>query len=303
MTTRLSEVGKYDDEWFCKMSLEERSMFDMLWNKCDLAGFIDVSLWKFSIDAKIEERGCKGVLESLCRPFKGLRKVYVRSKKDKSEDEVLWLVNYIKIQRRTVNLSGRDGHSFGIIRRLLDWEFLFPEIRSTYTLPTPSIDPTMGHSNSNSNSNISLRNKIRESTRTDTSGGSKPKTSKPRPEDSRGKDSLWDLMLDCKALTNSIRYEHFMDLKRGSPDLDWEKIVDYVTKTHLNAHVSNCFGFIVALVERGKYRKGVEDEDDKEKRYDGKMQDLNRRFLRGGMSDEECETEKQGILKEFGKTK
>jgi hypothetical protein len=105
MAYRLTDTGKWDDEWFVDLNPHQKLMFMYFCDNCDIAGFYELSLRKMSFDLNMSADDVKTA-------FKGLNKSYIISK----DKKVLFLKNFIKHQKNTPLNTSNKSH-VGIIAR------------------------------------------------------------------------------------------------------------------------------------------------------------------------------------------
>lgn len=105
MAYRLTDTGKWDDEWFVDLNPHQKLMFMYFCDNCDIAGFYELSLRKMSFDLNMTPEDVKTA-------FKGLNKSYIISK----DKKVLFIKNFIKHQKNSPLNTNNKSH-IGIIAR------------------------------------------------------------------------------------------------------------------------------------------------------------------------------------------
>ena len=88
MAYRFTKTEKWEDAWFSELSPYEKLLFMYLSDKCDIAGFIEVTWKRWSSDTSIPIEEIKGV-------FQGIKKAI----KVSTKGDVVFLTNFLKHQK------------------------------------------------------------------------------------------------------------------------------------------------------------------------------------------------------------
>lgn len=106
MAYRFTDTDKWNDKWFFELKPNEKLLFIYLCENCDIAGFIEINLRKWSTDLNVNNTTTiKGVLKGLGR---GL--VY------SNNNEILYIKNFLKHQKN-YPLNEKNKAHLGIIKR------------------------------------------------------------------------------------------------------------------------------------------------------------------------------------------
>lgn len=105
MSYRLTDTGKWDDEWFINLDKHQKLLFVYFCDSCDIAGFYELSLKKMAFDTGMLPDEVKGA-------FKGLNKSYVLS----NDKKVIFIKNFMKHQKN-LPLNPNNKSHIGIISR------------------------------------------------------------------------------------------------------------------------------------------------------------------------------------------
>lgn len=203
---RNTDPGKHKDTWFEQFDVIDQWLFLWLCDHADLGGWVDLEWRELLRDFKLP-RGMelkKGfdmhryllkALERLSEPFDGFRRLYFFQKHpEHSVKSLIWITNHAKIQANgKTRLSPNAPFEKGVLRSLCR----FPESEESLSEAFRAIDSLYMASSGYRRFLGKGKGKGRER---ESSSDSSPKRSRlPRkaPEEYRGKDAAYDLILDA----------------------------------------------------------------------------------------------------------
>ena len=70
MAYRFTNTDKWSDSWFYSLNNFEKLLFMYLCDNCDIAGFVEINILKWSSDFRVKEAEIKGALKGLERGLK-----------------------------------------------------------------------------------------------------------------------------------------------------------------------------------------------------------------------------------------
>ncbi len=143
MAYRNSLQEKWSDNWFSELDKNSKYLFLYLIDNCDIAGFIELSLKRWSYDTGLTQEEIKAAIEGLGR---GLIGAY-----DKT---VYFLKNFCKHQNN-LPINPLNNAHFGIIKRFFEYSDKFnnSEILNIIKASSEGLNSPTCKSKSNSKSN------------------------------------------------------------------------------------------------------------------------------------------------------
>jgi len=104
MALRFTNSDKWNDEWFCNLSKDEKLLFIFITDNCNAAGFIEVNkrIWSAYTGLSIDE---------LNIAIEGIKKKVIISK----DNSCLYIVNFLKHQKN-LPLNPENKAHIGIIK-------------------------------------------------------------------------------------------------------------------------------------------------------------------------------------------
>ena len=114
MAYRYTNTDKWDDAWFANLKPIEKLLFIYLCDNCDIAGFIEVNIKKWSSDIGSEKKIIEGALKGLGR---GL--MY------SDLNDCIYIRNYLKHQKNLPLNAERNQAHKGIIKRFELYQYKF----------------------------------------------------------------------------------------------------------------------------------------------------------------------------------
>jgi len=123
---------RYSDPWYRGLGKNARLMLDYLICKSDCGGFTVFDEEVCEFESLLEEEESEAALRELSKERKGVGRVFVRENEN-SNEKVIWLKNYVKIQCGGKELSYGSNFHKGVIKRFEEMTGLFPEVKESYT--------------------------------------------------------------------------------------------------------------------------------------------------------------------------
>ena len=105
MAYRFTNTDKWRDAWFSELKPIEKLLFNYLCDNCDIAGFIEITIKKWSMDIGADKSQIEGALKGLAR---GL--IYSNT------NDCLFIKNFLKHQKNLPINQNNKAH-LGIIYR------------------------------------------------------------------------------------------------------------------------------------------------------------------------------------------
>jgi len=138
---RFTNTDKWNDAWFSSLSPSEKLLFDYLCDICDIAGFAEMILKKWSADTGIPLSEIKGAL-------KGLQRGLVFS------GDCIYVKNFLKHQKNLPINPNNPAHK-GILKRfeLYSDKFKIENIEDFLKAPSKPLDWGIGNGNGNGSGN------------------------------------------------------------------------------------------------------------------------------------------------------
>ena len=114
-SARFTDIGKWRDKWFRRLSIPEKLLFMYLCDSCDIAGFVEIDIELFAFETGLPQEDVEGALKGLAR---GLVQ----------KGSTIWLKNFLKHQRN-LPLNPENRCHKGIISSLVSHADFHSEIR------------------------------------------------------------------------------------------------------------------------------------------------------------------------------
>jgi hypothetical protein len=113
MSLRYTNTDKWNDAWFSNLKPLEKLVFVYLCDNCDIAGFIEVNIKRWTTDIGTDRRGIEGAL-------KGLQRGIVISE----TGDCYFIKNFLKHQKNLPVNPSNPSHK-GIINRFNNYSIKF----------------------------------------------------------------------------------------------------------------------------------------------------------------------------------
>lgn len=117
MAYRFTNTDKWSDSWFSELSLLEKLVFSYLCDKCDIAGFIEITpkTWAAEIGCPVAE--INELIKGLGSPTLGARQGLGRGLIISEDNSCFFVKNFLKHQKNLPIKSNNNAH-IGIVKRI-----------------------------------------------------------------------------------------------------------------------------------------------------------------------------------------
>jgi len=143
MAYRYTYTEKWNDAWFSSLRPLEKLLFNYLCDNCDIAGFIEINLRRWSVDIGSDLRGIEGAL-------KGLERGFIKA----VTGDCLYVKNFLKHQKNFPLNEKNKAHQ-GILKRfeLYSYKFDIQDINKFIEGGSKGLPSPTGNGNGNGNGN------------------------------------------------------------------------------------------------------------------------------------------------------
>lgn len=105
MSYRFTSTSKWDDPWFISLKRDAKTFFNYICDKCDCAGFLEISIKKIKDDLELSDEEVKAL-------FKETRKSYLLS----IDRHLIYVKNFLKHQKNLPLKLDNKSHQ-GVLKR------------------------------------------------------------------------------------------------------------------------------------------------------------------------------------------
>jgi len=142
MAYRYTNTDKWCDYWFSNLKPIEKLLFNYLCDNCDIAGFIEINIKRWSIDIGTNNTTIEGAMKGLSRGF-----IYSIS------NDCVYIRNFLRHQKNLPLIPEKNPAHRGIIKRFDQYSDKFGILNVYEFIEGASVGLGRGTGNGNGNGN------------------------------------------------------------------------------------------------------------------------------------------------------